>query len=128
LTLDPFAIAFPIADSLGLNIASKNKYRRYNYMKGFIRKLIGQLKSRQPKEILKSKKVMSDHNLNFDHRFDASDQDLDQVRDLNTSDLRSDGSSDFSSQSKIRVKNVNSETLTYPHAPDLKEGKIKRAS
>lgn len=61
-----------------------------------------------------------DHNMNFAHKFNATDEDLAKTRDLNDSDLYSDGSSKYTRMDVRRHDGGDTESLNYPNTPNLK--------
>lgn len=68
-----------------------------------------------------------DQNMNFTHKFNATDEDLAKVRDLNESDLYSDGSSKYTRMDVRRHDGGDTESLNYPNTPNLK-GKGSKAA
>lgn len=103
-------------------------------MFGKVRKMMGVLNERRPMKRIqaalekrKGSPGTSGDNLNFEHKLDATDEEFEKTRDLNESDLHGDGSSDFSRTDVHRHDGGDTESLAYPHAPDLK-GKGRRAA
>lgn len=62
----------------------------------------------------------SQSDTNFEKKFDASDEDLARVRELNESNLYSDGSSQYSRIQARRQDGGDTESLAYPQTRNLR--------
>jgi hypothetical protein len=109
-------------------------------MFGFLRKWAGKSRAAQPKssaeksaigdpqaqsaqEHLRDPNYRNPHtqsDINFEKKFDASDEDLARLRELNESNLYSDGSSEFSRIGARRQDGGDTESLSYPQTRNLR--------
>jgi hypothetical protein len=86
------------------------------------RSAVGDVQAQRAQEHLRDKNYRHPHtesDINFEKKFDASDAELNRARELNESDLYSDGSSEYSRLDAHRQDGGATETLTYPHTPNL---------
>jgi hypothetical protein len=109
-------------------------------MFGFLRRWLGKSRTAQPRssaqksaagdsqaqsaqEHLRDPNYRNPHSqsdTNFEKKFDASDEDLSRVRELNESNLYSDGSSEFSRIQARRQDGGDTESLSYPQTRNLR--------
>ncbi|MFL5812931.1 MAG: hypothetical protein ACJ763_05090 [Bdellovibrionia bacterium] len=109
-------------------------------MLGFLRKWVGRNRTAEPQSSAQKSAVgdpqaqsaqehlrdpnyrhpHSQSDTNFEKKFDASDEDLSRVRELNESNLYSDGSSEYSRIQARRQDGGDTESLSYPQTRNLR--------